>query len=92
MPALWGACKHPLAIQILPTMTEVHSFGHRRIGVRREKLSDRGGRSSFLASIGMALAQTAQTPSTSIRPHLGEGPDETINGRRALALADEVIE
>jgi len=49
---------------------------------------------AFLASMGMALAQRTQAPYrlTSIHPHLGEGPGETINGRRALATADEVIE
>ena len=48
----------------------------------------------FLASMGMALAQTTQAPyrQTSIHPHLGETPGETFNGTRALATADEVIE
>jgi hypothetical protein len=49
---------------------------------------------AFLASMGMALAQTTQAPYRQISSHLhlGEGAVETINGRRALATADEVIE
>ena len=49
---------------------------------------------AFLASMGMALAQTTQAPYrlTSNHPHLEEGPGETINGGRVLATADEVIE
>src|SRR5262249_12856732 len=47
MPGTQGACEHSPAIQILPTRTEVHSFGHGRIGVRHEILSERDRRCSF---------------------------------------------
>jgi hypothetical protein len=41
---------------------------------------------------GSGAENTSAIPTASIDPHLGEGPGERINGRRALATADEVIE
>jgi hypothetical protein len=77
----------------------MRSFGRGRIGVRHDILnilSERAAVAAFPASLGMAPVPTTQAPYrlTSIHTRLGgrRGPSETINGRRALATADEVIE
>jgi len=74
----------------------VHSFGHGRIGVRHEILSERNRRCSFPGEHGDGSgadnASALPTDLQSNHPHLEEGPGETINGGRVLATADEVIE
>jgi len=57
-----GACCIRLASKVLPTRTEVHSFSHGRIGVRREKLSERDLRCSFPGEHGVGARTHSAWP------------------------------
>ena len=86
MPALRGACKHSPAIQILPTRTEVRSFGRGRIGVRHEKLSDRDRRCSFPGEHGDGGQVRRSTPGA-LPPRRGD----RMRRRDLLSLALAVM-
>jgi len=72
----------------------VHSFGRGRIGLRHNKLSDRDRRCSFPGEHedGSGTDNASGLPSDLHASAPRGGPGETINGRRALVTADEVIE